>query len=123
LPVLLRLARPSTDNSKLQQLKSRTLAGKTRTFFVVPEQFHFERAAVTLVPIESFYTTNPDMPEQFMAYPESYVRRAMLECGFSITEPLHYGFWSTGWRIDRLTYQDVIIAGPILNWNYSDDQG
>jgi SAM-dependent methyltransferase len=55
-----------------------------------------------------YRTSNPDRPEEAIAYEESVVREWFRASGLSIVEPVHRGSWTNFEH--GITYQDVIVA-------------
>jgi SAM-dependent methyltransferase len=59
-------------------------------------------------PIEGCLTTNPDVPEDAIAYEESDVMEFYSRSGITLSRPIHYGSWSG--RKEHLSYQDICIG-------------
>ncbi len=58
-------------------------------------------------PVEGCLTTEADVPEASIAYPEDWVRALYTSCGLTI-RVCHYGSWCE--RPRPLSYQDIVIA-------------
>jgi ubiquinone/menaquinone biosynthesis C-methylase UbiE len=57
---------------------------------------------------EGYRTTNLDIPEQAISFPEEYVRSIYVKNNLRIIEPIRYGSWCGRERF--LNYQDLVIA-------------
>jgi hypothetical protein len=55
-----------------------------------------------------YWTTNPDEPEEAIAYPEAHIKATYKKYGLNIKPPIRYGRWPG--RGTFLSYQDVLIA-------------
>jgi SAM-dependent methyltransferase len=56
----------------------------------------------------SYRTANARVPEQAVAYDESYVQAVLQRHSLRIQPPIHYGSWCC--REKHLSYQDIVIA-------------
>jgi len=77
------------------------------TFFLIPET-RTESAAWLEHEGPGYRTSNPDRPEEAIAYEESVVRSWFHSAGLAIAEPVHRGSWTN--LEQGLTYQDLVIA-------------
>jgi len=55
-----------------------------------------------------YRTVNDDVPEQTVAYDESFVLDLLAERGLVLRPPVHYGSWCG--RANYLDYQDIVVA-------------
>lgn len=55
-----------------------------------------------------YRTSNPDRPEEAIAYGEDVVREWFRAAGLTIIEPIHRGSWTNFEH--GMTYQDVVVA-------------
>jgi SAM-dependent methyltransferase len=53
-------------------------------------------------------TTNPDIPEDAVSFPEEYIRSLYVKNNLTIIEPIRYGSWCG--RTKFVYYQDLIVA-------------
>jgi len=60
---------------------------------------------------EGYSTTNPNIPEDAISFPEEYIRTLYKKNGLKIVEPIRYGKWCG--REKYLSYQDLIIAEKV----------
>lgn len=51
---------------------------------------------------------NPSVPEEAVAYNETFVRELVARFGLQVVEPAYYGSWSG--RPDHLSFQDILIV-------------
>lgn len=58
--------------------------------------------------MQGFFTTDPKVPENAIAYDDDLIRGLFPTCGLDIIHPIYYGYWCK--RATSLTYQDVVIA-------------
>jgi SAM-dependent methyltransferase len=58
--------------------------------------------------MQGYRTTNANLPEAAIAYPEAFVRDLYRKCRLELREPLSYGSWCG--RTDGLSFQDIVIA-------------
>lgn len=55
-----------------------------------------------------YRTSNPEIPEEAIAYEEAVLRDWFRAAGFEIVEPIHRGSWS---RLqDGVSFQDLVVA-------------
>lgn len=57
---------------------------------------------------EGYRTTNPDMPEEAIGFPEEDIRSIYAKNNLRIIDPIRFGSWCGRERF--LNYQDIIIA-------------
>ena len=57
---------------------------------------------------EGYRTTNPNIPEDSISFPEEYLRALYCRNNLSIIDPIKFGSWCG--RTGYLSYQDLIIA-------------
>jgi len=57
---------------------------------------------------EGYRTTNPDIPEDAISFPEEYIISIYAKNNLRIIEPIRYGSWCGRERF--LSYQDLVIA-------------
>jgi ubiquinone/menaquinone biosynthesis C-methylase UbiE len=57
------------------------------------------------------FSDNVKVPEDAVAYEESYIRNLYKVVGFEIEEPIHYGVWHKSQVLNAARdYQDIIVA-------------
>lgn len=84
------------------------------TYFILsPESEHLiqlNKSNLQFVfPINHGRSTREDMPEEAVAFNESYVRELYQKSGLHIIEPVHYGTWC-GRKTNLGYYQDIIVG-------------
>lgn len=77
------------------------------TFFLVPDATTESASWLGHVG-PGYLTSNPQRPEEAVAYQESVVRDWFRSAGLAIVEPVHRGSWTNFEH--GLTYQDVVVA-------------
>jgi SAM-dependent methyltransferase len=84
------------------------------TFFILNEESEGLMDTTSDIKIPHEYgkigakVTDPEHPEAVIAYPETFVRQILADCGLILQEPIHFGFWCG--RQGSVTYQDLVVC-------------
>ena len=80
------------------------------TFFLLAQDAPpAEAAEFNFVPLgeTGVMTTDLEVPEEALAYPEQRIRALVCEHGFTLREPIHFGSWSG--RANARSFQDIVV--------------
>jgi SAM-dependent methyltransferase len=61
--------------------------------------------------LEGCVTSNPEHPEDALAFDEGFVRQEFAKHNLKIVEPIHFGSWCG--RKKFVSYQDIVIANTL----------